>query len=261
MNGGSRKGTGATSLLRPTLLSLSVLVGVSGCVSDHTTHRDEICGHLFLRHSEHEVDLWALGGCGHRHSVDHSLAVVTAGGKVLVGQVGLFVRSVDDRWAVVNSDAAGARSSLIVLDLEKGAIQNTVELPRPENATVWLERDWRAASPFTHRVLLSCIPRTEGHEPPTDALRMITFTREGARIDLVYHEVGRQVRVVDDPRSPDGSALAFLVRSREGAEERTSLVQVLLRDPGSPRTVAESRAPWSDLKIEWSGQNPTLAHH
>ena len=230
---------------------------LGGCISESTSHRDEVVGSLLLRRTTQEYDRWSLGGCGHRHSESSSLSLVTSSGKDLVEHIRVFFRSKDDHWGLAGTDGPDGRNSLKLVDLRTGSLRGDLQVDPPCNLTVWLERDRVQDSPWRHRILLSGVSTTNDRIL-TDSLWIITFTSEGASLNRLFHEAGKQVRVVDEPWSPDESSIGVLVRTPRGREESTALVQIPVTAPGFPRILAESDLSWSDMAIEWRGSRPFL---
>jgi hypothetical protein len=174
-----------------------------------------------------------------------------------VEHIRVFFRSKDDHWGLAGAGGPGGRSCLKLVDLRTGSLREDLRVDPPCNLTVWLERDRVQDSPWRHRVLLSGVSSADDRIL-TDSLWILTFTSEGASLNRLFHEAGKQVRVVDEPWSPDESSIGVLVRTSKGREESTALVQIPLATPGLPKILAESELSWSDLTIEWRDSHPFL---
>jgi hypothetical protein len=139
--------------------------------------------------------------------------------------------------------------------LQSGKAGEEIRVEPPDHLTVWLQRDRVRRDPFRHRVLLS---GTSGLLGSTDSLWLLTFSTAGARLELLYRQEGKQVRIVDEPWSPDESSIAFLVRTAKGERETSTLTRTFLEGAPRTQTVTQDERSWSDLRIEWKGSEPVL---
>lgn len=256
------------------ILGFGLLASHLGCISpfhESEHHSDQVFGNVILRHWGWEQKKW-FGACSTSGYVSFTdCELLDRNESSLVDHVHEFcVQGESPTWGVATISASletfELRPYIGVLDLEKGAIRATLNLPAPVHS-----RFNPQFNPEGNRLLLAC---REGRS--TVSLFVVTWDRNPS-LKCLYREEGKlvvnessyQMRPKDplasELWSSDGQSVAVIVSvGREGWTSEngwhyptTELVWIPL-DGSKPRVVQTSESRPEGFIIHWDQNGPNL---